>query len=347
MRGVAVVAVVVAVAWSRGAVAQDAHGAAAARTSSLSWVRLPGAEVCAPGRTLARAVEQRLGRRVFVSTADADVAIEGRVERADDRWRAVLVLSDRGGAILGRRTVESRAATCDALTSELGLVIAVMIDPDAALARHAAHPEPGDAHPAGPPVPAPRPRVVVRTERVVVPAAAAPRLHVSLEGFASGAVGLLPAFAPGLEGDVRIAPPGPFAFELEGALFPYASLGIDGGPSATAAAAWGGLLACVGVLRHHRLSVDACAGAEVGILRVTSSDPSPPVDVERWTAQLVLRGRVAVGLLGPLSAVARPALVVPLRRAPLEAVTSSGSQTRLFAQPAVGAVFDLGLELTF
>src|SRR5689334_7531634 len=47
----------------------------AQRTSSLSWVRLPGAETCIPTQTLAERVEQRVGRQVFVSASQADLSL--------------------------------------------------------------------------------------------------------------------------------------------------------------------------------------------------------------------------------------------------------------------------------
>src|SRR5258708_255178 len=48
------------------------------RTSSLSWLRMPGSDSCIATQALARSVEERLGRRVFVSAAEADVSVEGR-----------------------------------------------------------------------------------------------------------------------------------------------------------------------------------------------------------------------------------------------------------------------------
>ena len=52
----------------------------AARTSSLSWIRLPGAERCVSTQDLARDVEQRLGHPIFVSPSEADVSVEGHIE---------------------------------------------------------------------------------------------------------------------------------------------------------------------------------------------------------------------------------------------------------------------------
>src|SRR5262245_9058418 len=73
-----------------------APAARAQRTSSLGWVRLAGAEQCIATQQLAQRVEQRVGRAVFVSASQADLAIEGRVERAPDAdaFVVTLVVSD-------------------------------------------------------------------------------------------------------------------------------------------------------------------------------------------------------------------------------------------------------------
>lgn len=122
------------------------------RSSSLSWVRMPGAEGCIASASLARAVETQLSRSVFVSAAEGELAVEGRAERRDDGWRAVVQASDRNGEILGERTLESNAATCEELGEMVTVAVALMIDP---LTR--------------PPSPSAPDDVIVRRERVESP----------------------------------------------------------------------------------------------------------------------------------------------------------------------------------
>ena len=109
--------------------------ARAQRTSSLGWVRLAGAEQCIATQQLAQRVEQRVGHSVFVSASQADLAIEGRVERATDAdaFVATLVVSDPSGRELGRRVLRAPGGDCRALEPALVLVIAIGLDPDAAL----------------------------------------------------------------------------------------------------------------------------------------------------------------------------------------------------------------------
>src|SRR5277367_3092114 len=149
---------VLALAAALAGAAAPAAAEAPPRTSSLGWVRLPGAEACLGSRDLALAVEQRLARTVFVSPAQADVLIDGYITAipAPDppRFKAHLTLSDAHGAVLGTRELTAPEGGCHAIDEPLALVVALLIDPDAALG------------PRKPPPPPP-PRVVV--ERVFVP----------------------------------------------------------------------------------------------------------------------------------------------------------------------------------
>jgi hypothetical protein len=110
--------------------------ARAQRTSSLSWVRLSGAESCISTQALAARVEQRLGRRVFVSASQADLSLEGHVERVEqpESMMATLAVSDRQGRVLGRRVLRASGGDCRDLEASLVLVIAIAIDPGASLA---------------------------------------------------------------------------------------------------------------------------------------------------------------------------------------------------------------------
>ena len=123
------------------------------RTSSLSWIRMPGAESCVPTQELARDVEVRLARTVFVSASQADVSIEGRIDRKGNatHWHATIILRDSKGATIGTRELDRVDASCSGMNEQLALVIAVMIDPDAALAHHPTPTPTADQNPTPPP----------------------------------------------------------------------------------------------------------------------------------------------------------------------------------------------------
>src|SRR5262249_47345297 len=97
---------------SSPAYAQNTH----ARTSSLSWVRLQGAENCIATNALAQAVEGRLKRKVFVSASQADVSVEGSVSQTKrgpaPEWRAAITIRDTHGNVIGTREIQRSGNSC-------------------------------------------------------------------------------------------------------------------------------------------------------------------------------------------------------------------------------------------
>src|SRR5947207_14748467 len=132
MRRCAAIAFCYAVVACICGVASAAH---AQRRSSLSWVRLRGTEDCISTQALAERVEQSVGHALFGSASQADLSPEGHVERTGkpSAFVATLVVSDRRGQVLGRRVLRAPGDDCAALTASLVLVIAIAIDPRAAL----------------------------------------------------------------------------------------------------------------------------------------------------------------------------------------------------------------------
>ncbi|MFT3767689.1 MAG: hypothetical protein QM820_19715 [Minicystis sp.] len=158
----------------RGASAEEPR-APAARTLSIAWTRGAGAESCIAPDALRAAVGAKLGREVLAAPPRADLAVEARVElRAAGRWRAVITRVGAKGETLGLRELTSDAPSCRAFDDEITLVVALLLDPVAALAPatpQVASPAPApapDAAPAAPPEqpwsvapPAPLPRPLV------------------------------------------------------------------------------------------------------------------------------------------------------------------------------------------
>ncbi len=125
----------------------------------LRWVA--PAECIQPG-AMSRAVESRLGRPVF--GPEPDFMLDGELFASTEppRWRARIALVDARGTLLGTRDVSSDDEACASIDASLALVMAVMIDPAAALgstpqpaAPVAAAPAPSpdpDKEPPPPPV---------------------------------------------------------------------------------------------------------------------------------------------------------------------------------------------------
>jgi hypothetical protein len=280
----------------------------APRTSSLSWVRLPGAEGCIASRALASAVERRLQHEVFVSPSRAAVAVEGRI-----------------------REIRSAAASCAAMNDDLVLVVAVMIDPEATLA------------PPLPAAPAPRPAAPPPPPRCLEPAAAPPppSWRVSLQAGGMAMLGLLPRVSGGVLIRSHVEPPRFWAFEVGGTLFPAVEAGNGmSGASFQLAEAFASL--CPLTLHAFGGALSACAGVQVGSIRVGGAALAGGTGQEQALFDVALEGRVRRRLVGPLVAAAGLGLVVPALR---ERFSYLGEEIFTMA-PVAGAV-DLSLGVEF
>ncbi len=308
------------------------------RTSSLSWVRLAGADACVSTQDLARDVETRLGRSVFVSAAQADLSVEGRIEPAPGThgWHAVLVLRDAKGSTLGTRELARDAASCDAMRAPLALAVALMIDPDAA--------PPSSSSPAfAAPTPAPPPQTIVVEKQVPVPvyvpvprdAPAEPTWHIDVGASLAASVGLLPHLEPGVAGSALLEPPWFLPVEAYGALWLDST--ADGGPTFSLAYVGGGL--CPLHYEDALLRVFGCASGQLGYMKATSPD-SAQVHVAG-----VLEGRGSLRLFGPIAARAGASLLVPIVRPSFDYTDADTHQPAAFRMSAVAATVDAGFGL--
>ena len=113
------------------------------RRVSLSWTRGAGAEDCITQAELERRVTARLGRNPFA--ADAPRTLDASVKRKQAGRVAELHLRDKKGTAIGERSFESSDASCSSLEDAAVLAIALLIDPEAALAPPPSPPPPGSA----------------------------------------------------------------------------------------------------------------------------------------------------------------------------------------------------------
>ena len=308
------------------------------RHSSLSWVRLPGAEGCVASQELARAIEERIGRHVFVSAAEADLAVEGRAERGDGgSWRAVLQITDASGESLGERTLESRAEGCEELGALLAVTVGLMIDPLTAPERTE----------DTPPV---ETRVIVRTEHVVErvevpvpPAEPPPGWRVEIDAVLVGALGLTPTPTIGGTSTVILEPPGFVPVLLEGTLLPFSRASSSAG-HADFLQVHAGLQICPLAIREGGLALHGCIGADAGAVIVIGGDLAVD-EGERLIGQghVALRGHWDV--FGPLTIRAGLHLLIPFRQG--EAFTVGGGTEQLYLPEPVAGLVDLGVGVHF
>ena len=187
---------------------------------ALDYERAAGAGHCLEPAALARAVEQRLGRTVFVPRARAELQVRVRAERAARGFRIDTELFDREGHSLGKRHLRTRARHCSALDDSLALVVSLAVDV-------AASPEPEPAAPeAAPPAP-----VALETPIEVPASTHAPRaswqLAPALGVLVAG--GLLPGVGLGGAFELELRPPAFWALWLRAALWQPRRIGGEQG----------------------------------------------------------------------------------------------------------------------
>ncbi|MCC6527634.1 MAG: hypothetical protein IT373_33620 [Polyangiaceae bacterium] len=314
-------------------------------SSSLGWSRLPGAESCIGSSELARAVEKLLGRSVFVSAAQADVAVEGHVEpvAAPAGWRAVITMADRSGKPLGSREIPSTDRSCRALDEPVALAVALMIDPDAL-----------SGPPPPPPPPSPvEPKLVPIYVPVPGPAPAPPAVdteppwHIAGRAGLSVGLGVLPTVAPGLEAALVVEPP--WFIALEGTAAAYLPRPVErDGASADFVMAHAGVALCPVTRRFGGLELSVCAELQLGSLWAdgTNGDGSDYAE-HQLVVNAASRVRASYRVWGPFSVGLGFAGAVALVRPPFEAHDAAGRPVELFRLSPLMAVPDLAVGAHF
>lgn len=327
----------------------------AARSSSLSWIRLEGADACVATQPLARAVEARLGRPVFVSAAQAEVSIEGKIEprRTGAGFRATLVLRDARGATLGTREIDGDGKPCEAMTERLALVIALLIDPNALAARAA--PDAGVPPPEAGPVPdagadaGPLLQADAAIEAAPAPATTAsppPKESLRFQGgaFVASVVGLLPHPGAGIGAGAILHPPRFVALEAYGVAY---NDSIARGREADVTVSYlhvAGSL-CPGAYSGD-LGFHLCVGQEIGVLRKRAGGKAPNEDtLPAWN--FTLGARLILPVVKPFALRLALRGLVPLFRERLSYTRQDGSVEEVFRAFAVGADGEVGFGVFF
>lgn len=221
-------------------------------TARLSWVRGADADACPDEEWLRDEVTRRLRRDPFDD--DGPRSIEAVVERTPDGWRAVLRVRDRGGALLGERTLTREGDRCETVVEASALAVALAVDPDAVI----------DETPRAP-TPAPR----VRRPRRPVPPQPPPSRPVSFAVQGGVVVGMTPSVSPvaGFAVGVELSP----LWSLRGHVDLAPTLASDdprfafGFTRATA-------LGCVDPVRGASLALSLCAGASGAVIHAAARD---------------------------------------------------------------------------
>lgn len=285
-----------------------------------------------------------MGRPLFVSAAQGDVSVEGRIQPAPSGrgWLAVIAIASSDGKVLGTRALNSAEASCRALDEQLALVIALMIDPEATAAEPGKAPV--EAAPQAPPAP---PRVIVQRETVLVPVPTPtpPKPETWRGGAHVGpvfGVGMLPGVACGLGVRLMIDPPWSWPVLVEGSIWRESRATEQGGAGLFRLALAGASL-CPVQLGRARTRALICAGGHVGSLRMQSEGYDINREQERLAVDLALTGRVTHRIAGPLVVTAGAGLLAPIARDRFFVRVSDGSAPEVFRMAPIAAQIDLGL----
>lgn len=310
---------------------------------------MPSADSCIATQALARSVEERLGRHVFVSAAEADVSVEGRVEKKKGGWHAVLTIRDSKGALLGTRELDRPDASCDAMNEGLALVIAVMIDPEAKLSSTPAPlPPASSTAPASPPPPAPPP-----APTVIEPPPPKPKDPLRVEGDVTVAIsdGLAPTVTPGVQLAGNLWLPGiPVAARGYGALFLPTNAEADGARGSFDLVYVGSALCPT--LRGPIGVAMLCIGSQIGVIRSHADSSSKDRGIDEKTMllwNLVGELRLTVPIYAPIAITGGVGGVIPILRPTFLYTSSDAAQDRedLHKVSVVGLVTDVGIAFFF
>ncbi len=327
--------------------APAAKGAGPSLTASLAWARADGAEECIAAPQLAKDIEARLGREVFVSPAVAEVTVEGSVAALvppQKGFRASFRVLDKSGAVLGSRQVESHEASCRALDDRASLIASILID-DAERVRH---PEPPPLAPPSAPIPP-----VVPPASSPQPEPKKPQAPKSEPGWAFGVdvglgmtSGLQPGAGLGVAATFVVRPPRFGAFFFGAGLFPETRTSTARGAEVGADAQYGTIGVCPLVGSGGRLDGMLCAGMLLGALRAQGTGFDESYGDRVATVSALLGARGALRIVGPLALSLGLGAHVGLVRAEVTYREANESRVAFSTAPA-GILGDVGLGLRF
>jgi hypothetical protein len=278
--------------------------------SALLWLqysRAAGAEQCLAETELVRAVEARLGRRVFATREAADLIAE--VQAAPERggWTIQLRLLDGERRLLGERRLTTGARHCSALDEPLALVLSLAADVRRELPA-APH---GPPAPSGGPDAQDVPRRPLATPIAIPTDSPAPRVGFALRPSVGGAVafGLLPRGAIGARARLELVPPNFWPMTLEATGWRGQRLGRERGVRFAIQTLGFGV--CPFRVRVGAAEIFGCLEQSIGKLAAKGFGFDEAAPSDRWWAALGSGGAIRYAL-GPVFLSVTGSLLVPL-----------------------------------
>ena len=229
----------------------------------------------------AQEVERDIARLIGESSHERTVRASAVVSSTDDGWR-VRVRMETSGEISERSIT---APTCRALEKAVALVVAITIEPRAAVSETPAPPAPS---------PPPPPNDVPKPPPIVVREPAPSRLKWFAAMGTSTEIGLFPRLGVGGELDIGLRLP-MFSAEISGALFAPQSTTLTGSAGGHFNLASMGVRACGRVL-GGQVEVFGCADTVVNRLAGRGFGVTTPSSASTMLATFGLGPRVDVRL---------------------------------------------------
>lgn len=317
--------------------------------ATLTLEKGPGAERCVEAPELERAVEARLGRRVFGVRTPADLDVRLALERPRaGEWRGELRLLDDAGNELGQREIVTKAKDCSALDASLALVVALLVDAPPNLPperTNAPVPSAPSAEPAPPPPPPPpRKNTAIQLPRDTYAPREPWRFNAAIA--ASGAAGIAPRPLLGVAAAFGFRPPRGPEFRLAGEFFPAVSLEFQPERGAELTLLRVGLDVCP--LEHEAggVRLSGCAGQKVGWAHVSGFGFDRNVESDELYYAIDAAGSAWWFLTSALALELSVTLEVPLvRNAYVTGTDSTGREELYRASPVAGsAQIGAGIE---
>jgi hypothetical protein len=325
-------------------------------SARLELTKGPGTERCLDQQSLARAVELRVQRRAFRLDVPATLYVKIAIVRDRGTWSALLTMHDGSGASLGQRSLVTEAHDCSALDDSLALVVALLVDAPPVPESASQAPQPStqttpSAETARNAQPAPSPEVIsvappeglpIRLPRDT-PAPRQPwRLQLAAEG--SGAIGVLPGFAPGIElGFGAKAPTLPELRVFAGWYVEREQRRPAQDAGARFDLGYVGLEICPVEGQFGVTVWFLCAGQSLGRLRVSAFGFDENSTSNHLSYALLVRGGVQLAFASHWAARLGIRAEAPLNRGVFGYGTPDGGQQGLFRPSPIAAVLDLGV----
>lgn len=297
---------------------RTAHAQAAPARHALRWTRGPGAESCIDATVLRVAVESRLHRRVFVASDVAPVVIDAHIAPATGGWHVAIAVRDETGAPIGARELDDPSPDCRSVDETLALIIALIVDPEAATREV-------------PPPPAP---TAVRS-----------RWRTGVSAHGTAAAGMLPGAAFGGALVVTIDSPWMPPAVIRASIW-REDEARDAQAGARFRLATAGVTICPRVFGRGAIVVAACGGAEIGRVSARGFGFDRSQSTTTSVGHAVIEPRVELQLNRRLAVEAGVGIWVPIVR-PRFTFDQGGVPVLLYQPPAASLVGHVGMGLHF